>query len=213
MYYITRMCYKKAVPKIVNSEERRQELAEAAWRVIRHDGLEAVSVRNVAQEAGMSMGSLRHYFASQSELLAFSMRMVADRVRARIEALGPPSGDPRRHIEKMITELLPLDDERRAECEVWLSFSGKALVEPELRELSDEVYDSLHDLMRRLIEGMIHFGLAAPALDVEMEAEKLQALLDGLVVHGVERPQRVSAERMQAVISHHLDTLAWTSRS
>jgi Uncharacterized protein conserved in bacteria len=59
------------VPKVVDPAERRRELAEAVWRVIRRDGLEQASVRNVAREADLSMGSLRHYFATQSELMAF----------------------------------------------------------------------------------------------------------------------------------------------
>ena len=84
------------MPKIVDHEARRKELAEAAWRVIRREGLEGASVRNVAKEAGMSLGSLRHYFATQSELLAFSMRMVGERVKERIKKTGNDGRYPRR---------------------------------------------------------------------------------------------------------------------
>lgn len=45
------------------------------------------------------------------------MRLVADRVAARIEAL-PRVGPPREQAEAILSELLPLDDERRAEAEV-----------------------------------------------------------------------------------------------
>jgi DNA-binding transcriptional regulator YbjK len=199
------------MPRIVDHQERRQEIGEAAWRVIRREGLEAVSVRKVALEAGTSMGSLRHYFTSQSELLAFSMRMVVERVTARLEALNL-SGDPRRHIQAVIAEVLPLDDERRAEGEVWLSFTSRALVDSALRELSDEVYDSLHGLMRRLIEGLVNHNLAASDLDIELEAERLQALIDGLVVHAISRPQRVSEALISEVVSRHIDDLLDSSR-
>ena len=50
------------MPIVVDPEERRRDLAEAVWRVVRRDGLERASVREVAREAGVSMGSLRHYF-------------------------------------------------------------------------------------------------------------------------------------------------------
>ena len=82
---------------IVDHEQRRSELAEAGWTVIRRDGLQRASVRNVAREAGWSMGSLRHYFATQSELLCFAMQLVADRARARVRALEP-APDPRRAV-------------------------------------------------------------------------------------------------------------------
>src|SRR5690606_41716840 len=78
-----------SMPKVVDHDARRQELAEATWRLIRREGLEAVSVRKVAREAGVSPGSLRHYFTSQSELLAYALRMVGERIEQRIRSLEP----------------------------------------------------------------------------------------------------------------------------
>jgi AcrR family transcriptional regulator len=191
------------MPRPRSADERRHELGEAVWRVIRRDGLERASVRNVAREAGLSMGSLRHYFGTQSDLLAFSMRLVADRVAARIEAL-PRVGSSRDQAEEILAELLPLDDERRAEAEVWLSFAGRALVDPGLRALREEVDDALRGLMRDLVAGL----LGADAPDAEREAERLYALVDGLALHGVLRPDRLPAAAMTAALAGHLDRLA-----
>jgi AcrR family transcriptional regulator len=120
------------MPKIVDHEQRRRELGHAVWRVIRRDGVDHASVRTVAEEAGWSPGALRHYFATQSELLAFAMRLVVERIEARIAALDRAT-DPRQAVEQVLHELLPLDDERRAENEVWLAFTARALTDPELR--------------------------------------------------------------------------------
>src|SRR4029450_9629084 len=122
-HMIAQVCYKVSMPKLVDPDQRRSELAQAVWTVIRRDGLQRASVRNVAREAGLSMGSLRHYFASQSELLCFAMQLVGDRGRARVAALEP-AADPRRRARQLLHELVPLDDERRAEAEVWLGFTG-----------------------------------------------------------------------------------------
>src|SRR4029450_11592721 len=152
-HMIAQVCYKVSMPKLVDPDQRRSELAQAVWTVIRRDGLQRASVRNVAREAGLSMGSLRHYFASQSELLCFAMELVGDRARDRVGALEPaadtrgpmelvaarprargaalePAADPRRRAEQLLAELVPLDDERRAESEVWLAFTGQPLVGP-----------------------------------------------------------------------------------
>ena len=126
------------MPKLVDHEQRRRELATAVWGVIRRDGLEAASVRKVAETAGWSAGALRHYFSTQSELLNFAMQMVVERIEARVGALEPPA-DARRAVEQRLHELLPLDEERRAENEVWLAFSGRALVDPQLRARHEEV--------------------------------------------------------------------------
>jgi AcrR family transcriptional regulator len=97
------------MPKVVDHEQRRRELAQAVWRVIRRHGVERASVRVVAEEAGWSPGALRHYFATQSELLAFAMGLVVERIEGRIAALDHAS-DPRAAVEQVLHQLLPLDE-------------------------------------------------------------------------------------------------------
>jgi AcrR family transcriptional regulator len=193
------------MPKVVDPAERRRELAEAVWRVIRRDGLEEASVRNVAREAGLSMGSLRHYFASQSELMAFAFRTVIDRIESRLGGL-PPEPDPRRRAERSLLELLPLDDERRAENEVWLAFTSKAMVDPALSAERDEGYDALRAACRALVADLSAAGLAPT--DLRAEADRLHALLDGLAVHAAMRPDIHTRRSLRAAIARHLDALA-----
>ncbi|MBD2845640.1 TetR family transcriptional regulator C-terminal domain-containing protein [Paenibacillus sp. IB182496] len=195
------------MPKIVNHDERKEQLAEAAWRVIRRDGLEGASVRSIADEAGMSLGSLRHYFMTQAELLQFSMRLVSERVRARIEH-KVYSGDPYRDIAAIIGELVPLDEERLAECEVWLAFVGSSVADPALRELGQEVHNELYRGFRQIVDSLIRLGLARPGIDASLETMRLHALVDGLVVHGVTRQGTMTREHIQQIIAYHMDELS-----
>jgi AcrR family transcriptional regulator len=194
------------MPKLVDHDQRRSQLAEAVWTVIRRDGLERASVRNVAREAGLSMGSLRHYFATQSELLCFAMQLVGDRARARIRALAP-AADARRLAEQLLHELVPLDDERRAEAEVWLAFTGRALVDPQQRAIHQGIHDQLNGACTTAVNLLVDAGLAAEGLDVALEARRLHALLDGLALHAVMRPTKVPPSQVIAVIARHLDDL------
>lgn len=196
------------MPKLVDHEARRRELGGAVWRVIRRDGLEHASVRNVAAEAGLSMGSLRHFFATQSELLAFAMRLVVDQVGERIHALELQGRDPRWQVEQVLTQLLPLDAERRTETEVWLAFISQVLVNPTLRELHDQQYDQVHDLCLRSIRALIQTRHLTPDLDTGVEAERLYALVDGLTMHATLRPDAVTTEQVVTVLRRHLDSLA-----
>ena len=185
--------------------ERRRELAEAVLRVIRRDGLERASVRNVAREAGLSMGSLRHYFASQSELMVFAFRTVIDRIESRLATLEPEP-DPRHQAEHVLAELLPLDDERREENELWLAFTSRAMIDPALQGLRDEGYDALRAGCRAILTDLSAAGLAPT--DLHAETERLHAMLDGLAVHAAMRPEVHTAESLKAAVAHHLDALA-----
>jgi len=192
------------VPRVVDVEERRRELGEAVWRVIRRDGLAEASVRTVAQEAGLSTGSLRHYFGTQTELLVFAMRLVMARVEERVSAVERPT-DAREAAGTVLAELLPLDDERRAENEVWLAFTAQALVRPELHALRAEAYTALWSGCLRWVRRLLPTG--TPADEVELEAHRLFALLDGLAVHAAVDPVHSSPQRLVDVLGRHLDAI------
>ncbi|WP_166240680.1 TetR/AcrR family transcriptional regulator [Paenibacillus turpanensis] len=194
------------MPKIVDHSKRKVEIAEAAWRVIRQEGLPGVTVRRVADEAGLSLGALRHYFDSQDELVAFAMRLISERVAERIQNIQF-SGDLRRDLEQVIGEIMPLDEERRLEAEVWLAFAGRAMFDPIARELSAKAHDELHAGFRRMIELLAARKGKAEELQIELEAKRLHALVDGLVLHHISFPERVEREWLVSVVAHHLDRI------
>jgi AcrR family transcriptional regulator len=194
------------LPKI-DSDSRRRELGEALWRVVLRDGIEGASVRKVAAEAGVSAGSLRHVFPSQSELLAFAMQLIVDEVTRRVEAVEP-CGDTRKSVESTLQTLLVLDPETRAIFDVWLAFAARARVDPSLRPLRDRTHAQVRTLCRSAIETLRADGKTRPDLDLRDEAERLHALIDGLAMHATLEPEITSPSRQVELLSLHLDTLA-----
>ena len=102
------------MPKLINHGRRREEIAEATWRVIHSSGISGVSIRTVAAEAGLSTGSIRHVFPSRADLITHAMELVGLRARDRISRHFEEA-DPRARATRVIHELLPLDPERRIE--------------------------------------------------------------------------------------------------
>ncbi|UAL30858.1 TetR/AcrR family transcriptional regulator [Nocardioides rotundus] len=187
------------MPKIVDHEERRAELVDAVLRVIERDGVSAVSVRAVAAEAGRSPGSLRHYFSSQAELIAFTMAALASRVAERVRRKGRSGAT----ALDLLSELLPLDADRVAEFEVWLELTTLSRTEPDLAPLVAEAHEGIDSVCRWAVH------LTAPDLsDARRRAlvAELHALLDGLALHLSLAPDRMDARRARGVIR------AWLSR-
>jgi len=187
------------MPKQVDHAQRREEVAAALWRVVMRDGIEGASLRRVAAEASWSPGSLRHYFATQSELLAFAMDLVTERAVRRVDAL-PARPDRRATATRLLQEILPLDAERRAETQVWLAFTMRALVDPGLRGRREEAHAGLRELCRSAV-----VLLGAP--EVEHETQRLHALIDGLALHAILDPHTTTADRQVALLEDHLDDL------
>jgi AcrR family transcriptional regulator len=195
----------------VDHAQRRAELAEAVWRVVRREGIEHASVREVAREANLSMGSLRYFFDSQDGLLRFAMEEVIRRVQARVEA-GTPArdaamrrGKPGDAVIDLLEQVLPLDDERLAEAQIWLAFTPRALIDPQLHAVRRQADDGVRELCRQCLLGLSGFGLMAPERGLHLETERLWALIDGLTLHLV--TGHTSRRTARRVLRAHLAAL------
>ncbi|WP_145415409.1 TetR/AcrR family transcriptional regulator [Paenibacillus xylanexedens] len=194
------------MPKIVDHDKQRVLVAEAAWRIIRKNGMEQASVRNIAEEAGISVGSMRHYFSTQSELLLFAMNLVSERVTARIQNMSF-DGPPMEHMKQLLLELMPNTDEKMAEMEVWYAFTAKSKTDPVLKKLANTVYDDIRRAAEIVITSLVKLGLFRSDLNQELEIERLYALVDGLAIHAVLRPDQVNGKLMDEALSLHLASL------
>lgn len=194
------------MPKIVDHGQRRKELAAAVWQVIARDGVDEVSIRSVAAAAGWSTGSLRHYFATRAELLAFACELVIDQVTERIQALPTPD-DPVQAVRAMLLETMPVDDLRRTEDSIAFSFVALGLSDPELARVQRRHFGSMYELCLQIVEGLAAVGRLAPAPeDHPTLARRLHAVVDGLTVQTL--AGHLTAEEMVAQLDAYLAVIA-----
>jgi AcrR family transcriptional regulator len=190
------------VPRIVDHALRRQELAEALWRVVRRDGVHEVSVRTVADEAGTSPGALRHYFATQDELLGFALRAVVDRAATRFERLSATLTGASLGV-RMLEELLPLDAERTEEVQVYLALVARSAADPALRRVRDEAEALVAAAVDEAVRLVLGDGPERPAA-----GPSTYHLVDGLALHGATWPERYPPAHLREVLHAHLTVLA-----
>ena len=167
------------MPRRVDQQARRRQIVEAVWRVMMDRGLESVSLRQVAAEAGGSVGLVQHYFKDKDEMLLFALETLTENVDGRmargIAALAEPD-DPKALVRAMLIELLPLDRERAVEARVASTFLARAAVDPHVAAHVQGRYARGHEfLVRQLRRG----GVKHPT----EEANTLFALVDGLTLH------------------------------
>lgn len=183
------------MPRIVDHEARRRELAASVWALIRESGLEAVTIRAVAERSGWSSGAVRHYLPTRDEILAFAAQLVVEEVRKNLEA-QPLTGDPLADFRTVLLATLPQDDESRAALEIWLAFVGAAVSGQEAAQHA-LLYDDLHAFISDTLGEFARNGWLDTG-DVAAEAIELHGLLDGLAVHLLLR-QITEAEAEQAI--------------
>ncbi|MEP7762344.1 TetR family transcriptional regulator C-terminal domain-containing protein [Sanguibacter sp. 25GB23B1] len=194
------------MPKLIDHSAREVEVAEAAWRVLVRDGPTRLSVRNVAAEAGLATGSLRRSFPTQDALRVFALELVSRRVRRRLEALTEQD-TVRATVRTYLEQILPLDDDRRVEMEVFLAIGTLALTDPGLRPAYDDAHAGLAHLCESTLRALVGSGEGYAAPDLAMEARRTHALVDGLALHLVRQPPGGSTSWARDVLDAHLDSL------
>jgi TetR/AcrR family transcriptional repressor of bet genes len=195
------------VPRQVDHKARRDHIAEALLDIVAQRGLEAISLRTVAEQAGVSIGRIQHYFATKDDLLAYAIEYQDWLVQQRWNQQSWPRGDPtpREALRWLMLQMVPDSDQRRREWLVGVAYLIRMLENPNLRALYLEGMPRLLDLVTGLIRTAQDTGDIEPRRDPIREAELLFGIADSQgapVVLGLRTPEQATE-----IIDYHLDHL------
>lgn len=204
------------MPKVVDPSERRTTIVKALWRVVEREGIRNATVRNIAAEAGVSPGRLRHYFNDQSELLSFAVESMTQRVSRRLETRAAALDGGSDASRLLLEEMLPLDSTRSVEAVVWLEAITQARSDPALshfragwvgeRFVCEAAWANLR-------------GLPLPSMDSKTDRDPsddeaidaLHTFIDGLTLQAVTHPEEMPADRIRRRLVTFLTALRTTA--
>ena len=188
------------MPRFVDVEERRDELTAAAARLIARAGIGAATMRDVAAEAGLSTGSLTHYFSDKRELLLCTFQASLSGRRSLRTARDP---DPAVQLRSTLEGALPVDDDRRRHWMVTVAFCAQAAGDDELATAQRDAYREFRDHVTRLVQrcGIADGDEAVPV------AERLITQVDGVAIQALFDPESWPADRQLAVLDQALGTI------
>ena len=189
------------MPRVVNVDERRAELTDAAARLIALAGIEAATLRDVAREAGMTTGALTHYFADKRELLMHTFQASLQHRRSSRADREPD--DPLGALMASLQGALPLDHDRKRHWMVTIAFCAQAAGDAEMAAAQRDAYrefrSHIADLARRA-------GLTTGRSAVRT-AEQLIAVADGIAIQALFDPASWPANRQLRALRDGIDTV------
>lgn len=194
------------MPRQIDHEVRREDLADALWRIAAREGIGAATIRAVASEAGWSTGALRHYAPSQTSLLATAFEQANRQTSERLDRLAVRTLDLT-IARRVLEALLPMNDRRRAEAAAWFSFGLQRDRPDEIQEQVDRHDALVRGTVLNVIAGLEVAGLLGRARDPVAESWRLHVLLDGLVIQGLAQPPVLSPDHMATILRLHLEEL------
>ncbi|WP_405166671.1 TetR family transcriptional regulator C-terminal domain-containing protein [Nocardia sp. NBC_01499] len=173
------------MPKRVNHECRRRQIADAVCELIGRAGIEAATLRQVAEEASVSMGAVQRCFSTRQQMLIFAQDHVNSRVTERAQKLIAAAAEPESvttMLEQTLQAMLLVDDPELVEARVWIAFSAQAAVDPVVAAAQREQQRGLTELLELLMRVGQESGGVHPGVIPAHVAEELIALTDGLTL-------------------------------
>ena len=197
------------MPKVVDHDAQRVKFAEAAMSLIAQHGLEGVTMRAVAAEAGLSYGSLFHYFSSKDELLMHAVRHSTTLQTNRINKFTSQYSGLKA-LEHLLCDDAIINESSRDDWIVWLTFLYKAAMQTSFAEAYAELIDGWQARIVRLLEDAQQAGEIRSELDVDFEAVAIWAYSAGISQLSLLHPEMLPVPLQKRLISAYLDKLRAT---
>lgn len=162
------------------NEARRQDIVEAAIRCFVRDGFHGSNMQGICKEAGMSPGTLYHYFRSKDEIISAILDDDARYVTHLITLLNEQDSFIT-GIETVLTTFI--DEMTTQDLLIYAEVSAEVLRKPELHARLVAMNDDAIAELAAAIERGKAAGDLRVALDAPATARIIAALIDGLLWH------------------------------
>jgi len=134
------------MPKIVDHERRRDEIALIACRVVAQHGFEQATIVRIARAAGCTTGMIAHYFDTKQDIIVAALRLILRRIEERLT-----HADGAADLLTLLSEALPIDETRYMECAVWMAFWGQVPAERRLKRVNAWLHHEYLRLFERCL--------------------------------------------------------------
>lgn len=185
-------------------------LSQAVWETVANDGIEATTVRRVAQRAECTTGLLMHHFGNRTAMLTHAREVLYKRTAARADNAERLDLSPRDTLFEVLSGTLPLDADRQQEARVWMGFAAAALPDSEIRKLH---VSGNHAWLQRIIRLVTDRMPTASPSDVRSLAIRLVALTEGLATLSSLDPDTYSADSQRSILAAEIDALLGTQQT
>lgn len=184
---------------------RVERILDALIELLATRGPDALSIRNVASAAGVSVGAVQHHFGTKEKLLQAAMLTVEQRFASRIADLLRDDPSPESRLRAFCVEIAGLGNDDITEVVVWTVFAARSAVDNSIRQHHVSSWRHTEDVLRALIEA----AYPQAATDAGDSAALLLAVLDGIAVsRAAERSARLPVDRGIRILDQALSGIA-----
>lgn len=172
------------MPRVTDAyrRARRDEIAQAAVRVLARNGVSNTSIAQIVEESGLSAGAIYANFENKAQLAVYvANRMLVWRIEAVEEALDPAAVHPPLEVLRVLLATLA---EEAPPLPVLLQFWGEATIDPELHDVLERKMLELREMFERVLSRWAEgSGAADPAEVAASTARVMVAVCQGYLAN------------------------------
>ena len=169
------------MPKIIDHDQRREEIAQQVNSLISEQGIENTSIRAICRRSGFSTGVLAHYFENRESMLIYVFEWHMFRVFKRLESLeNVETIDGSALLNRAVEMLLPGYDGGPGDEEIIFSAGLWTFMQSEehRKKLLINSYKPIVTVLENIL-----IGLNITPDHAGVKASLLQVTIDGLWIH------------------------------
>jgi len=188
----------KVTRRALAKAHRRQQLIDATINCIARKGLGSITLADVAREAGLSQGIVNLHFNSKDNLLAETLRFLAEEYAEQFrQTLDKAPPDSAARLQALLEMDLKPSICDRKKLAVWFAFWGEVKAVPTYQKICEARDQKNQDVLEDLVSELIREGDYAD-LDAHSVADALAATTDGMWLSYLVNPKtfkRASAQK------------------
>ncbi|GAA1859740.1 TetR/AcrR family transcriptional regulator [Myceligenerans crystallogenes] len=176
-------------------DERRQEIVEAGLRVALREGVESVSVRAVAQEAEISLGTVHYCFEDKAEMLRAMGRAIALTASEPALAALDQGHDPETLVEAAATSLLDGLKQNQHMRLLTFEFALAGVRNRVLREVAQGHLDQSYRMTKEYLNRLADRAASRFSVDIDFLSRFVAQQIDGIEIGWLVDRDDVVAQR------------------
>jgi AcrR family transcriptional regulator len=185
-------------------DARRAAIIAATARVIVANGVDSTRLADVADEAGVSVGLIQHYFRTKDRLVLETFRSAAEESREGWRRCVDEDDDPLARIAGL-ARFIVSDDDFGLAWGLWVEFYAASTRNRELRKHIHRIMNVWRELFTECIVDGVERGVLQPSGDLDDAVTRIVALTDGLAIQTLLGLYEMTTALMESMI---LDAIA-----
>lgn len=197
------------MPKIVDKESKRREIAAHAISLFAQQGFENTPVREITARAGIGKGTLYDYFKNKEEILGEIVQLIFREWNTLIQNKIADRDDPLDQLRFLLEEGVALGERFEQAMIMYVDLWRRTVSKKGSDEFTQNFQAYLMDAKAnvcQIVKSAQHEGLIKADIDPHQLAFALVSLIDGICLHAMILKDKIDTKSMSTAIFEMLLT-------